>query len=48
MLALVSFFPPNIKPCHAEVGCRASLEKQVDAMLEFLFHGLRAAAGARR
>jgi AcrR family transcriptional regulator len=42
MLAMVSFFPPNIKPCHSEVGCRGSLEMQAGWMLDFLFHGLRA------
>lgn len=41
MLSMVSFFPPNITPCHAEVGCRMSLETRVNAMLDFVFQGLR-------
>ena len=40
-LAMISFLPPNVRPCHAEIGCRASLEVQVNAMVEFIFHGLR-------
>jgi AcrR family transcriptional regulator len=42
LLAMTSFFPPYLHPCHAGMHCRVSLEKQATAMLDFLFTGLRA------
>jgi AcrR family transcriptional regulator len=42
LLAMMSFFPPYLHPCHAGMHCRVGLEKQASAMLDFLFTGLKA------
>ncbi len=41
MLALVSFYPPTLAPCHADVTCRGSLESRVTQMLDFLMGAVR-------
>ena len=41
MLAMISFFPPSLNPCHSEVRCRGSLETSANSMIEFLLHGVR-------
>jgi hypothetical protein len=41
MLALVSFYPPTLAPCHADITCRGSLERHANQMLEFLMNGVR-------
>jgi AcrR family transcriptional regulator len=40
MLAMISFFPPSLNPCHAEVKCRGTLETSVNKMIGFLMHGV--------
>jgi len=41
MLAIVSFFPPTLGPCHSGVGCRGSLEASASQMLDLLMSGVR-------
>jgi hypothetical protein len=41
MLAMVSFFPPYMNPCHGKAKCRMDLERRANAMLDFLFQGIR-------
>jgi AcrR family transcriptional regulator len=41
LLALTSFFPPYVQPCHEGMSCRVDLERRTQAMLDFLFAGLR-------
>lgn len=40
-LAMVSFFPPYVNPCHDQPACRHDLEMRAHAMLDFLLYGLR-------
>ena len=40
-LALVSFFPPYLSPCHTRIECRHDLENRANAMIDFLLWGLR-------
>ena len=40
MMAMVSFFPPYMTPCHAEATCRGQMEARANAMLTFVMHGL--------
>ena len=40
-LALVSFYPPYLNPCHGKPSCRNGLEIQTNAMIDFLLRGLR-------
>lgn len=44
-LAMMSFFPPYLNPCHAKVSCRFDLEARASAMLDFLFQGIRRQQG---
>ena len=39
--ALVAFYPPYLNPCHNSPACRHSLERQANAMIDFLLRGLR-------
>ncbi|MGC4046874.1 MAG: TetR/AcrR family transcriptional regulator [Armatimonas sp.] len=39
--ALVAFYPPYLNPCHGSPACRHSLERQANAMIDFLLRGLR-------
>jgi AcrR family transcriptional regulator len=41
MLALVSFYPPYMDPCHGQASCKRDLENRANRMLDFLFAGLR-------
>jgi len=41
MLAMVSFFPPYMNPCHGKAKCRNDLERRANAMLDFIFQGIR-------
>jgi AcrR family transcriptional regulator len=40
-LALVSFYPPYLNPCHGKPSCRNGLAAQTNAMIDFLLQGLR-------
>lgn len=40
-LAMVSFYPPYVSPCHNDTGCRFDLERRANGMLDFLMTGLR-------
>jgi AcrR family transcriptional regulator len=40
MLAMVSFYPPYLNPCHAKPSCRIGLESQANAMLDYLLRGI--------
>jgi AcrR family transcriptional regulator len=40
-LAMLSFYPPYLNPCHASASCRNDLEQRATAMLEFVLQGLR-------
>ena len=40
-LAIVSFFPPYLSPCHARIECRHDLESRVGEMVDFLLWGMR-------
>jgi hypothetical protein len=40
-LAMVSFYPPYIDPCHGAASCRNELEKRAGLMLEFILQGIR-------
>jgi len=41
MLAMVSFYPPYMDPCHGRASCRHDLERRANGMLDFLFQGIR-------
>ena len=41
MLAMVSFLPPYMNPCHGKASCRHDLERRANAMLDFVFQGVR-------
>ncbi len=47
-LAVVSFFPPYLNPCHAHTGCRFDLQDRVNAMMDFLLWGMRQQASRSR
>ena len=41
MLATIAFFPPYMDPCYGGLSCRKDLEMRANAMLDFVFHGIR-------
>jgi hypothetical protein len=41
MLAMVSFYPPYMDPCHGRATCRRELEMRANGMLDFVFQGIR-------
>jgi AcrR family transcriptional regulator len=41
MLSVVSFLPPYVNPCHGKPSCRHDLEQRANALLDFVFQGVR-------
>jgi AcrR family transcriptional regulator len=40
-LAMVSFYPPYMDPCHGRSSCKRELEARAGRMIEFIFNGIR-------
>ncbi|MDX1934081.1 MAG: TetR/AcrR family transcriptional regulator [Capsulimonadales bacterium] len=41
MLAMISFYPPYMTPCHGKAPCRGELEARAELMMDFILHGIR-------